>query len=449
VTFLLALLIAQAGAPADKVRLCDKTNTTRCATVNADGSLNISGSISTSGAADTVGASATFNANAVCTSVPLAGQLGAGFFLAAGTLDGTLTPSLSEDAVPATDHCTGGNWTPSKFVDTSGNTAATIVVTNPNAFQQSGIATLAGSRCVRVCTTTYNSGSATGLVIATTVPSPPPAAGADVTDRAARLLGHVTVDSAPTTAVTAASLPLPSGAAKESGGNLDSLVAKDFATQTTLALIKAKTDNLDVAISTRTKPADTQTVSGTVSVSSLPNSPSQEHTTAGSPASVRLSDGAAFLDPRDVSDRAARLLGVLSTGSNVIGAVTQSGTWTVQPGNTANTTAWKVDASGTTVPISAVSLPLPTGASSDATVAETHAVTLGTIPTRQDMIAGSDYGYSCSGAGGFGACSQVPRIDANGNQYTGVTNIVRVQIAQPMNSLLQRCNAVRRTNCQP
>lgn len=32
-------------------------------------------------------------------------------------------------------------------------------------------------------------------------------------------------------------------------------------------------------------------------------------------------------------------------------ATTQSGTWTVQPGNTANTTAWKVDASSVAVPI--------------------------------------------------------------------------------------------------
>ncbi len=32
--------------------------------------------------------------------------------------------------------------------------------------------------------------------------------------------------------------------------------------------------------------------------------------------------------------------------------VTQSGTWTVQPGNTANTTAWKVDGSAVTQPIS-------------------------------------------------------------------------------------------------
>lgn len=48
--------------------------------------------------------------------------------------------------------------------------------------------------------------------------------------------------------------------AKETGGNLDTIAGKDFATQTTLALIKAKTDNLDVALSTRTKPTDAQHV---------------------------------------------------------------------------------------------------------------------------------------------------------------------------------------------
>jgi len=41
------------------------------------------------------------------------------------------------------------------------------------------------------------------------------------------------------------------------------------------------------------------------------------------------------------ADSSGRLLiGALSTGSNTIGAVTQSGTWTIQPGNTANTTPW-------------------------------------------------------------------------------------------------------------
>lgn len=64
-------------------------------------------------------------------------------------------------------------------------------------------------------------------------------------------------------------------------------------------------------------------------------------------------------------------------------AATQSGTWTVQPGNMANTTAWKVDGSAVTQPVSgtvtadagtgtfavsAVSLPLPTGAATEASL---------------------------------------------------------------------------------
>src|SRR6516165_467789 len=47
-------------------------------------------------------------------------------------------------------------------------------------------------------------------------------------------------------------------------------------------------------------------------------------------------------------------------------AATQSGTWTVQPGNTANTTAWLVTGTGGTFPITAASLPLPSGAATSA-----------------------------------------------------------------------------------
>lgn len=57
--------------------------------------------------------------------------------------------------------------------------------------------------------------------------------------------GSISVSNLPATQpVSAAALPLPSGAS----------------TETTLAAIKAKTDNLDVLLSTRTKPADLQTV---------------------------------------------------------------------------------------------------------------------------------------------------------------------------------------------
>lgn len=40
------------------------------------------------------------------------------------------------------------------------------------------------------------------------------------------------------------------------------------------------------------------------------------------------------------------------TDATSVTAATQSGTWTVQPGNTANTTAWKVDGSAVTQPVS-------------------------------------------------------------------------------------------------
>lgn len=46
-----------------------------------------------------------------------------------------------------------------------------------------------------------------------------------------------------------------------------------------------------------------------------------------------------------------RISGTVSSNS------TQTGTWTVQPGNTANTTAWKVDGSSVTQPVSVSSIP--------------------------------------------------------------------------------------------
>lgn len=78
----------------------------------------------------------------------------------------------------------------------------------------------------------------------------------------------------------------------------------------------------------------------------------------------------------------------LSSGTDSVASV-QSGTWTMQPGNTANTTPWlstinqggnsasvtasnalKVDGSAVTQPISAAALPLPSGASTEATLAK-------------------------------------------------------------------------------
>lgn len=151
--------------------------------------------------------------------------------------------------------------------------------------------------------------------------------------------------SASTQPVSAVSLPLPTGAS----------------TEATLALIKAKTDNLDVLLSTRTKPADTQTISGTVTANiGTSGSLALDATLTGGTQKTKLVDtggtnvasisaaGALKVDGSAVTQP------VSLTSTTITGTVaaTQSGTWTVQPGNTANTTAWKVDGSAVTQPVS-------------------------------------------------------------------------------------------------
>lgn len=158
--------------------------------INVQGSatgtpLPVTGSFSAAGAADTVGATATYNSNSDCGFVALAGQTGAAFFLAAGTLAATLTPAVSVDSTNGTN----GTWTNSEFVDVSGNTASTLAVTDPNAATARGLVLMAGVRYARVCTTAFTSGSTTGFLVASTPLPRPPAAGADVTDQADRELG--------------------------------------------------------------------------------------------------------------------------------------------------------------------------------------------------------------------------------------------------------------------
>lgn len=101
----------------------------------------------------------------------------------------------------------------------------------------------------------------------------------------------------------------PATEAKQDIGNssLASIAAEDFATQTTLALIKAKTDNIDVALSTRTKPADQQHVivdSGTVTVDTTGLATSAKQDTGN--ASLSSIDGK-LTNPLPVS-------GTVSTG---------------------------------------------------------------------------------------------------------------------------------------
>lgn len=77
--------------------------------------------------------------------------------------------------------------------------------------------------------------------------------------------------------------------------------------------------------------------------------------------------------------------GVRDTGTQRVTIATddvvpasQSGTWTVQPGNTANTTAWKVDGSAVTQPVSDKSL---TTAGTPATISQGRMVLASVAPT--------------------------------------------------------------------
>lgn len=69
----------------------------------------------------------------------------------------------------------------------------------------------------------------------------------------------------------------------------------------------------------------------------------------GTPVFVRLSDGAAAISTLPVSLASVPAHDVTNGGTFAVQAA-QSGTWTVQPGNTANTTAWLVTGTGGTFP---------------------------------------------------------------------------------------------------
>lgn len=130
--------------------------------------------------------------------------------------------------------------------------------------------------------------------------------------------GGVSVNNFPVTQpVSLASSPLPSGA---------STAAK----QPSIGV--AGTPSPDVISVQGVSGGVAQPVSGTIAVSNFPG--------------TQAVTGAFFQATQPVS-----LASAPTTPAS------QSGTWTVQPGNTANTTAWKVDGSAVTQPVSLASVP--------------------------------------------------------------------------------------------
>lgn len=94
-----------------------------------------------------------------------------------------------------------------------------------------------------------------------------------------------------------------------------------------------------------------------------------------------------------LANTAANSTAVKVDGSAVVQPASQSGTWTVQPGNTANTTAWKVDGSAVTQPVS-IATNQPTGTVAHDGVDSGNPVKVGwkavTSPKALTLVANSD-----------------------------------------------------------
>lgn len=164
------------------------------------------------------------------------------------------------------------------------------------------------------------------------------------------------VSSANPMPVSAAALPLPSGAAtdtKQDTGNasLASIDGKVPALGQALATASVPVVLTAAQVSTLTPPA---AITGFATEATLDARTGSLTETA--PADDTASSGINGRLQR-IAQRITSLIAALgspfqaggSIGNTAFGA-TQSGTWTVQPGNTPNTVAWKVDGSAVTQP---------------------------------------------------------------------------------------------------
>lgn len=135
----------------------------------------------------------------------------AGFYLATGTLDATLTPECSFDAA---------TYVAGSFYNIgTGAITPTLVVTNPNAYNQLGILCGSGTQRIRVRVSTFTSGSALGAihtgpnVLHFNYANLRNASGTEIGTSATPIRNDPTGTTAQP--ITAASLPLPTGAATE------------------------------------------------------------------------------------------------------------------------------------------------------------------------------------------------------------------------------------------
>jgi hypothetical protein len=265
----------------------------------------------------------TLGAANATTQVSLSGHKGCGLSLAAGTLVGTLTPEISVD---------GNTWTAARFIDVTGTLTSTIVFASSNTAQSLSIVCLGGTAQVRVRVSAWTSGSAQAYLVATDAVLQIPGSGGGG--------GGGTVTQGPT-GTNAAAWWVQIG--DTTNGPVAVKAASTAVGASDPALAVSLSPNSPLPAGSSVIGAVTQSGTWTVQPGNTANTTPWLITIqqGGNVAVVKAASTAVVAtDPAlavSLSPNSA-----LPTGANVIGAVTQSGTWTVQPGNTANTTAWLV-----------------------------------------------------------------------------------------------------------
>jgi hypothetical protein len=361
----------------------------------------------------------------------------------------------------------GTNWL---FVDPSD-------ATKKVQFDASGISTTttrtvafpdANSRTIKNGTTTgqipiWNAGTSTFDVSdplvqgtqaagSTTIPNPVVIGGSDYGGTAAVQTAKVTSAGAlqthetGTAAISAASLPLPTGAALDSslttldtdvksnitlhaGTNVIGHVIADSGSTTAVTgnvtAVQATGSNLHVAVDSA--PSTAVTNAGTFAVQAATTIADGADTTLGAKGDAKSTatdttavSAISVLKEISAMEQAPASRAVTNAGTFAVQAA-QSGTWTVQPGNTANTTAWKVDGSAVTQPVSG------TVTANAGTNLNTSALALDatlTGGTAKDIVRGGAKGttsaadVTSSASGVNHQPIDVAIYDASGNQIT-------------------------------
>jgi hypothetical protein len=133
---------------------------------------------------------------------------------------------------------------------------------------------------------------------------------------------------------------------------------------------------------------------------------------------------------------AASLAGSLTVATH---AVTQSGTWTVQPGNTANTTAWKVDGSAVTQPVSIGSVPSHPVTNAGTFATQENGAALTSLQLMDDTVFTDDAAFTPAtskvSAVGFMADSTSTDSVDEGDIGAARMTLDRRQITQPYEDL--------------